>query len=128
MSAGSQPVGRVHSRALALLQREGIPTDGSHSKSWDNLPQAPDIVISVCSNAAAETCPVYLGSALRTHWGVDDPAHATGTDPEIDAAFMKVYWTLRRQIEAFLTLPLDDLASNRASLKAAMDRIGQALE
>ena len=61
---------------------------------------------------------------LRTHWGVDDPAHATGTDAEIDAAFMQAYRTLRRRIEAFLALPLDDLARDRAQLKAEMDRIG----
>ena len=54
-----------------------------------------------------ETCPVYLGPVLRTHWGVDDPAHATGTDAEIDAAFMRAYRTLRARIEAFLALPLD---------------------
>jgi arsenate reductase len=124
MSAGSQPTGRVHPRSIQLLQRAGIATDGCHSKSWDSLPQTPDIVITVCSNAAGETCPAYLGPVLRTHWGVDDPAHATGTDAEIDAAFAKAYRTLRNRIEAFLALPLDELANDRAKLKAEMDRIG----
>ncbi len=85
MSAGSKPTGKIHPRSLALLQHEGISTDGYYSKSWDNLPQTPDIVITVCSSAAGETCPAYLGPVLRTHWGVDDPAHATGTDVEIDS-------------------------------------------
>ena len=67
ISAGSQPTGQVHPRSLALLAREGISTEGYHSKSWDNLPLIPDLIISVCGNAAGETCPVYLGSALRTH-------------------------------------------------------------
>ncbi len=84
MSAGSQPTGKVHPRSLALLEREGIAADGYHSKSWDDLPVTPDIVITVCSSAAGETCPAYLGPVLRTHWGVEDPAHATGTDAEID--------------------------------------------
>ena len=107
MSAGSQPTGTVHPRSLALLAREGIDTDGLHSKSWDNLPLAPDVVITVCSNAAGETCPAYLGSVLRAHWGVDDPAHATGTEAEIEAAFTTAYRILRRRIEAFLALPLE---------------------
>ena len=68
MSAGSKPTGQVHPRSRALLEREGISTEGFFSKSWDNLPATPDIVITVCGNAASETCPVYLGSALRTHW------------------------------------------------------------
>jgi len=124
MSAGSQPTGKVHPRSLALLKREGISAEGYYSKSWDNLPQTPDIVITVCSSAAGETCPAYLGPVLRTHWGVDDPAHATGTDAEIDAEFMKAYRTLRNRIEAFLALPLDELKSDRAQLKSELDRIG----
>lgn len=128
MSAGSKPTGKVHPRSLALLQREGIATDGYCSKSWDDLPQTPDIVITVCSSAAGETCPAYLGPVLRTHWGVDDPAHATGTDEEIDAAFMQAYRTLRRRIEAFLALPLEQLQNDRAKLKAEMDRIGSTIE
>jgi arsenate reductase len=124
MSAGSRPTGKVHPRSLALLGREGIPTEGCFSKSWDTLPQTPDIVITVCSSAAGEACPAYLGPVLRTHWGVDDPAHATGTDEEIDAAFLRAYRTLRRRIEAFLALPLGELSGDRAGLKSAMDHIG----
>ena len=125
MSAGSKPTGKVHPRSLALLEREGIAIDGYHSKSWDALPVTPDIVITVCSSAAGETCPAYLGPVLRTHWGVDDPAHATGTDLEIDAAFMAAYRTLRRRIEAFVALPLHDLQQDRARLKLELDRIGE---
>jgi arsenate reductase len=124
ISAGSHPTGQVHPRTLALLAREGIPTEGCHSKSWDNLPMTPDIVITVCSSAAGETCPAYLGPALRAHWGVDDPAHATGTDAEIDAAFRAAYQTLRARIEAFLALPLEQMEHDRARLKSELDRIG----
>lgn len=127
MSAGSNPTGQVHPRSLALLAREGIATEGYYSKSWENLPQVPDIVISVCGNAANETCPAYLGPVLRTHWGVEDPAHATGTDEEIDAAFMTAYRILRARIEAFLALPLAELQHEPAKLKAEMDRIASQI-
>ena len=127
MSAGSKPTGQVHPRSLALLASEGIATEGYYSKSWENLPQVPDIVISVCGNAANETCPAYLGPVLRTHWGVEDPAHATGTDAEIDAAFMTAYRILRARIEAFFALPLAELQHNPAQLKAEMDRIASEI-
>ena len=127
MSAGSKPTGQVHPRSLALLAREGIATEGYYSKSWENLPQVPDIVISVCGNAANETCPAYLGPVLRTHWGVEDPAHATGSDTEIDAAFMTAYRILRARIEAFFALPLAELQQNPAQLKAEMDRIASEI-
>lgn len=127
MSAGSNPTGQVHPRSIALLKREGISTEGYYSKSWENLPATPDIVISVCGNAANETCPAYLGPVLRTHWGVDDPAHATGTDEEIDASFMQAYKILRARIEAFFALPLNELQNDKAALKAAMDEIAQII-
>ncbi|MEZ5455458.1 MAG: arsenate reductase ArsC [Lysobacteraceae bacterium] len=117
----------MHPRSLALLAREGIDTHGARSKSWDDLPVAPDIVISVCASAAGEACPVYLAPAIRAHWGVDDPAHATGSDAEIDAAFVRAYRLLRGCIEQFLALDLDALAQQPAALKAELDRIAGSL-
>jgi arsenate reductase len=124
ISAGSHPTGRLNARALALLAAKGIATDGYYSKSWDDLPVAPDIVVTVCDSAAGETCPAYLGPLLRTHWGVDDPSHVSGTDAAIGAAFERAYAILRARIEAFLALPLDRLAGDRAAFKAELDRIG----
>lgn len=124
MSAGSNPTGTVHPRSLALLGREGIPTAGCRSKAWDNLPVTPDIVVTVCSKAAGEACPAYLGPVLRTHWGVDDPAQVTGAEAEVDAAFMMAYRTLRLRIEAFLALPLEALKHDKVALKTALDAIG----
>jgi arsenate reductase len=127
ISAGSQPAGYVHPRSLALLQREGINIAGLVSKSWDNLPFTPDIVITVCASAAGETCPAYLGPVLRSHWGVEDPAKATGSDAEIDAAFDKAYRILRHRIETLLALPLAQLQQDPGKLKQELDRIGQLL-
>jgi arsenate reductase len=124
LSAGSQPLGRLNARALQLLAEKGISTDGYYSKSWSALPVTPDIVVTVCGSAAGETCPAYLGPVLRTHWGVDDPSHVEGTPQEITAAFEQAYAILRARIEAFLALPLDELAQDRERLKAELDRIG----
>jgi arsenate reductase len=125
ISAGSQPAGKLNEKAVALLASKGISTEGYFSKSWDNLPVTPDLVVTVCASAAGETCPAYLGPVLRTHWGVEDPGHVVGTEEEINAAFEQAYATLRARIEAFLALPLDELATDRARLKTELDRIGQ---
>lgn len=124
LSAGSRPTGQVHPRSIALLESQGISTAGYYSKSWSDLPVTPDIVLSVCGNAANETCPAYLGQVLRSHWGVEDPAHVTGSEAEITAAFMHAYRILRYRIETFLALPLDALAQDREQLKVELDRIG----
>jgi arsenate reductase (thioredoxin) len=122
-SAGSHPTGEVHPRALALLEAEGIATDSLHSKSWHELAQTPDIVITVCASAAGETCPVYLGQAMRSHWGVDDPAKVSGSDAEINAAFEQAYRTLRARIEALLREPLHTLQQHPAQLQTAIKNI-----
>ncbi len=122
MSAGSRPTGEVHPKSLTLLKRKGIAAEGYHSKSWHNLPLTPDIIITVCGNAAGETCPVYLGNVMRAHWGVTDPAKATGTEAEINASFENAYHILRNRIEAFLALPFSTLDKN--ALKNALNAIG----
>lgn len=127
LSAGSKPLGKLNDRAVALLEEKGISTEGYFSKSWNDLPLTPDIVISVCGNAANETCPAYLGPVMRSHWGVEDPAHAEGTEEDVKAAFERAYAILRHRIECFLALPLDALKNDPERLQAEMDRIGVSL-
>ncbi|AXA91328.1 arsenate reductase ArsC [Massilia sp. YMA4] len=124
ISAGSQPAGQLHPRAVAILHRKGISTEGYYSKSWDDLPVTPDIVITVCGSAARETCPAYLGPVLRAHWGLDDPSHVVGTEAEIEAAFERTYDIIIARLQAFLALPLQELRNDKARFKAELDRIG----
>lgn len=124
ISAGSQPAGKLHPLAVALLTSKGISTEGYYSKSWDELPVTPDILVTVCGSAAGETCPAYLGPVMRTHWGVEDPGHVVGTEEEINAAFEQTYRIIRARIEAFLALPLEELRKEPARMQAELDRIG----
>lgn len=115
-SAGSQPAGRVNPGALRKLERAGHPTDGLSSKFWDVFTgaDAPDfnLVITVCDNAAGESCPIWNGSPLTVHWGIPDPASAP--ENELDAAFDDAYSRLRRRIEALVQLPLASLDADSA--------------
>lgn len=122
-SAGSHPTGKVNPNALATLARHGLPTEGYASQSWDEFEDTPiDIVITVCDSAAGETCPVYLGSAVRGHWGLPDPAHVTGSPEVIEAAFKTTYGALERRIQKLLVLPIEALS--RSELTEALNRIG----
>ncbi len=121
-SAGSKPVGKPNPYAIKLLQSKGIETSGFRSKSWDEFTGegAPeiDIVVTVCGNAAGETCPIWTGSPVTVHWGYPDPAGVEGSDDERFAAFQSVYDGLSANIDAFLKL--DHAALSAAELKAAM--------
>ena len=123
VSAGSFPKGQVLPRSLSTLQKHGIAIDGLYSKgndAFENNP--PDIVITVCDKAAGETCPVYFGPALKTHWGLEDPSDVKGDEAAIDAAFQATLMRIGERCQAFLDLPFHSLS--REQLKAELDRIG----
>ena len=126
-SAGSRPKGQVNPNTLRLLQRLGYDTTGYWSKSWEEFakPTAPklDFVFTVCDDAAGETCPVWPGQPMTAHWGIPDPAAATGTDAEIAVAFHDAYRMLRRRIEAFAALPI--AALDALTLQGKLREIGR---
>ena len=126
-SAGSNPTGQPNPYAIELLKRLNHDTSKLRSKSWEEFsgPDAPqmDFVFTVCDNAAAETCPVWPDQPMSAHWGVPDPAAATGTDAEIGLAFAEAYRMLRNRISIFVNLPLDTL--DKLSLQKNLDEIGQ---
>ena len=126
-SAGSQPKGRVNPNTIRLLQRLGYDTSGFRSKSWQEFakPAAPhlDFVFTVCDDAAGEACPVWPGKPLTAHWGIADPAAATGTDAEVALAFTDAYRMLQRRIEAFAALPIKALDS--MTLRTKLRDIGR---
>jgi arsenate reductase len=126
-SAGSHPGGKVNSFALELLAKHRIPADGARSKSWDEFarPGAPavDFVFTVCGNAAGEVCPIWPGQPMTAHWGVADPAAATGSDEEKRRAFQRAFAVLSARINLLLALPIEKL--DRLVLKKKLDEIGK---
>ena len=116
-SAGSQPRGEPNPLALRVLREAGVPTDGLASKSWDvfGTPDAPkmDLVITVCDNAAGETCPYWPGQPATAHWGYADPSAAEGDEAERLAAFHRTMIAIRQRLALLASLPpaaLDRLA------------------
>lgn len=100
VSAGSNPAGYVHPKSLETIKRHGIDAGNPYSKSWDEFEgKSFDLVITVCDAAAAESCPVFLGKANKLHWSTPDPAKATGTEEEINAAFDHAFTLLKTRIE-----------------------------
>jgi len=127
-SAGSHPGPRPNPRALATLERLGIPTAGLRSKGWVEFarPGAPamDFVFTVCDNAAGEICPVWPGHPVTAHWGVEDPSEHQGTEAEQAREFVRVAGTLKRRIELFVSLPHETL--DRLAMAARLRDIGRA--
>jgi len=124
-SAGSHPRGSVHPGSIAVLQAEGYEVDGFRSKSWDEfaVADAPviDLVITVCGEAANETCPVWPGAPIQVHWGFEDPAAVEGNQARQQAAFQEAFDDIKGQIEKFVALPVEDLTVE--DLRAAVGEI-----
>ena len=83
-----------------------------------------DFVFTVCDDAAGEVCPIWPGQPMTAHWGVPDPAAATGTQAEIDRAFFRAYEQLQRRISLFTSLRLDQL--DRVALQKRIEDIGRS--
>ena len=122
-SAGSHPGGRVNPLAIELAEQLGYPRDRLRSKSWDEFAQADapamDLIITVCDNAAGESCPIWPGHPATAHWGVPDPAVVEGDEATQRAAFGKAFGTLRRRIELLVALPDARLSRLAAPMELA---------
>ena len=125
-SAGSHAKGRVHPEALRQLEIAKLPTEGLHSKNWDEFagPRALQLnfVFTVCDNAAKEVCPIWPGQPMTAHWGVPDPAAVAGTSEQIERAFRDAFVILDRRISLFLCLPLSSL--DKLAIQKQIDNIG----
>merc|ERR1711915_257363 len=119
-SAGSHPSGKVHPGALSILAKKGHSTEGVHSKSWEYEALKDiefDLVITVCDNAAKETCPYYPGRGVKIHWGLPDPAQCD------EVAFEKTYVAMTERVNKLLALDLTKLSNKE--LKEEGDKIGR---
>jgi arsenate reductase len=127
-SAGSQPKGAINPNTLKLLQGLGHDVSAMRSKSWDEFakPGAPpiDFIITVCDDAANESCPVWPGKPMTAHWGVADPASVKGTEAEIARAFREAYRLLLRRIELLVALKISSL--DQLALQTRLREIGRS--
>ena len=127
-SAGSEPKGEVHPYTLDLLRRSNFDVVGLRSKSWNEFAGSGatplDYVFTVCDNAAGETCPFWPGQPMTAHWGVPDPAAATGSEAEKWLAFADAFRMLSNRISLFVSLPLRSL--DKLSLQRHLDSIGRS--
>ncbi|WP_263322257.1 arsenate reductase ArsC [Endozoicomonas sp. Mp262] len=120
-SAGSAPTGKVHPLTLEQLETRGYNTQSLTSKSWDDLKDYhPDIVITVCDQAAGESCPIWLGPLLKLHWGLPDPTHLDNPELTVDAAFDLVISTIEARVKALLSL---DTTKSIDALKAELQAL-----
>ncbi len=105
-SAGSSPTGKVHPMAIKTLENEGLATPYARSKSWDEFAgiQAPkmDFIVTVCDNAAGETCPIWPGHPATYHWPFPDPAIFNGDEETVKAHFADVFALIKQRIDAFV--------------------------
>ena len=126
-SAGSHPKGQVHPETVRLLQSFGYDTSSFYSKSWNEFAKPGgrplDFVFTVCDSAAGETCPFWPGQPMTAHWGVPDPAAATGNAAEVALAFKDAYRMLNQRIGLFVSLPIRSL--DKLSLQQKLKEIGR---
>ncbi len=122
-SAGSFPAGYVHPLAIKTLQKHGISTTNLRSKSWGEFKNERfDIVITVCDNAANESCPLFLGNFIKVHLGLEDPAKFTGSSEEVEAEFERIFSIIEKRIKALSGV---DLSLSKEELISKFNKIAK---
>ena len=99
-SAGIAPRG-VHPLAVRAMAERGIDISGQSSKDLSAVPRDPDVVVTLCDNAA-DRCPAFPGRVARVHWSLADPAAVAGTEEERLAAFRRTRSEIESRLAAFL--------------------------
>ena len=101
-SAGSHP-SRLHPASVAVMAEWNIDITRHSSEPIDDyLETGIDIVITVCDNAQ-QICPTFPGNVKRIHWGLDDPYHGWGAEPEDLLPYREIRDELKDRIKVFLT-------------------------
>jgi hypothetical protein len=60
---------------------------------------------------------------MTAHWGVPDPAAATGSEAEVRLAFADAFRMLNNRISVFVSLPIRSL--DKLTLQRQLDSIGR---
>lgn len=122
-SAGNLPAGRVNPLTLHYLAEAGYETAGLRSRSWEDLKDfQPDVVITVCDQAAGESCPVWFGRAIKAHWGLADPSHAPVNETAIAGAFRYTIALLEGRLGSLLAHNPDSLPA--PALQQLLNQLG----
>lgn len=91
-SAGIETHG-LNPNAVSVMAEAGVDISGQESQRVDGLKDVPlDYVVTVCDNAA-ESCPIFPGSARVVHRPFDDPprlARESATEEEGLAHYRRV--------------------------------------
>ncbi len=102
-SAGLEP-DAINPLAVEALRELGIDISNNRTQRVFDVWKSGQIfqfVITVCSEAEAEGCPVFPGVTTRLHWPFDDPSKFTGTHEERLERTRRVRDQIRTRINAF---------------------------
>jgi len=125
-SAGSSPQGEVHPLTLKYLNEKGVDTENLKSQSWHDFETyKPDVVLTMCDNAAKETCPVWFDESIQVNWALQDPSKNSTNEQQQKDAFYNTMDIVERRIQAVLKLDHDALSPEK--LKTAFTNIAQQI-
>lgn len=124
-SAGTHPAGYIHPLAVAALEKLNVPIGDQYSKSWDDFEDQPmDLIITVCSAAADETCPIWPGTPLTANWPIDDPVSIFGPESQRLDFAARGALRIKAMLERLVALDFDKLP--RQELVKRIREIGRA--
>ena len=97
-SAGIEAHG-INPRAVKIMNEIHIDISQNKSEIIDiDYLNSSDLVITLCGDAL-DNCPVIPKTVEHQHWGLEDPAKATGTEEEIMTMFRETREEIQKRIK-----------------------------
>ena len=102
-SAGLEP-GQLNPQVVKVLLEVGIDISKNKTQQVFDVWKSGrtfQYVVTVCSEAEAEGCPIFPGVTTRLHWPFSDPSKFTGTEAEKIEQTRRVMDEIHTKMDSF---------------------------
>ena len=100
-SAGITPARVINPQVVKVMQESDLDISGKIPRSVFDVYKSGEMfsyIITVCDQASAEQCPVFLGLIKQLHWSFPEPSGITGTEEEILKGIRRIRDSIRDKI------------------------------
>ena len=102
-SAGLEP-GTLNPLVVEVMREAGLDISKNKTQAVFDVFKSGQLftyVVTVCSEAEADGCPIFPGPAQRLHWPFPDPSKVEGTPDERLAKVRQIRDAILMRVEQF---------------------------
>ena len=114
-SAGAKPKGSINPYALKILNNYNIEVGNLYSKSITEiecLDQVKiDLIITVCSKASKNSCPILFKKVPQIHFDINDPSKLNLMEDKLLKKFKELFLLIKSLVIKINNIKIDNLSN-----------------